>query len=56
MAKKSGTTRDGNAEVSECAKQAVPATLLCATLGWWEEVEYLVDFGKSVGQERDDMM
>ena len=56
MAKKSGTTRDGNAEVSECAKQAVPAMLLGATLGWWEESEYLVYFGKSVGQERDDGM
>ena len=53
MAKKVGTTRDGNAKVSERANQAVLLTLGGATLGWVEEGNYLVDFGNSGGQEGD---
>ena len=56
MAKKVGTNRVGNSRVSECVEQAVPAKLVGATFGWGEEGKYLVDFGKSVGQEGYDVM
>ena len=47
MAKKVGTARDENSEVSERAKQVLPKIIGGATFGWGKDGDYLVDFGKS---------